>query len=363
MRGHVVTYHSNYYTVQTERPDGTSCRYECLLKGLLKKAGDTVLVGDWVQLDSIDEVMGSARIVQIEARRSELSRPKIANVDQVMVIVPWQQPAFDSRQLSRLLTHIHLAKLPVHIVISKADLPGAVPDYTTLDEALETYQSLGYSCVASSIHKPNSLPAVFALLEGKTTVLAGVSGAGKSSLMNALQPGLQLRVGDVSGKLERGQHTTRHVELLALKAPNTAGTRSEKPTYLADSPGFSHLKLETIRPIDVRNTFPEFKDAACGFADCLHRDEQDCSVLPNLAQYIRPDRYDAYQELLTEAEATYREEQALSVKQDSARKTVGNSERVRLHGRHREASRRQSKQQLRPHEVDLHDPEGEETLW
>jgi ribosome biogenesis GTPase len=359
LRGLVLTYHSNVYQVQVppepcsevvpaiaepsstenKTTSGLAKLYYCLLKATLKKAGETVRVGDWVQLDSVDEATQSARIVAIEPRKNELRRPAIANISQVLVLLPWQHPAFDSRQLDRLLTHVHLAGLPVCIGFSKVDLATS-SDALPLADALARYRNLGYPVLALSIFQPESLKALEAALAGQTTVLAGPSGAGKSSLLNALQPGLALRVNEVSAKLARGQHTTRSVQLLQL-------TLAGQASYVADSPGFSQLQFEHTPPQAIATTFPELAplQEQCGFRDCLHRGEASCQLDLNR---IHPERYQQYLVLVEEAEASLLLQQATSNKREEARKAVGGGvEVLRLQSKQRAASRRQAKQHLK----------------
>jgi ribosome biogenesis GTPase / thiamine phosphate phosphatase len=276
--GRVIKYHSNVYCVQVLRPDGSLRLYDCLLKATLKKQQQALLTGDWVTLDTLNESpmgsadidtgqaiigdRGSARVVAVHPRLNQLARPKIANIDQVLILHPLRQPQFDAKQLDRLLTQVQLAKHTVCIGLTKADLC-TNPDELASIMALY-HDRLGLSVFACSRYQPDSLLPLQACLAGKTTVLAGVSGAGKSSFINALYPDFDLRTGLVSDKLGRGQHTTRHVELLTLPlAPNT---------YLADTPGFSHLSFDTLLPKDFAAQFAEFSTVAgdCTFSDCLH---------------------------------------------------------------------------------------------
>ncbi len=334
MRGRVRKYHSNFYYVEAE-----GLLYECAVRGLLKKEGTDVLVGDWVTLDNVDEANGTARVFEVLPRQNEISRPKMANVDQVVVVNSLREPDFDPCQLDRYLTHVALAGLSPVICLSKADLSDSQDE---LDEIRAVYaQGLGFKVLFSSVHQPQSLEAIRREAQDKVSVLAGPSGAGKSSLLNALQPSLKLRVGDVSEKIARGQHTTRHVELLVLAAG----------IYIADTPGFSNLKFNYALPEQVEAVFPDFEPfrARCAFSDCLHLDEADCAVRENLHE-IALSRYESYQAIQEEAMQHRQELQSTSRKQEEAYKKLDRKGRevkiLRLKEKDRDASRRTQRQKV-----------------
>lgn len=353
-QGWVLAYHSDKYQVKTSEGE----TWTCVVKGLLKKQGQRVLVGDKVLLDSLDEPTRSARIHSVLERRNELQRPKIANIDKVIVVVPWQQPDFDSRHLDRTLCHIALQGLEASILLTKADLAISQEDLAELNRFKAEYEGLGYTFEPVSIHWPERLLALRDKLFSGISVLAGMSGAGKSSLLNVLKPGLQLKVGEVSEKLERGQHTTRHVELLQLT----------ESAWVADTPGFSQLKLEGVTPQAVEATFREFVPyrQQCAFSDCLHQEETDCAVRAAVGSGVLASRYEHYLDLVAEAKAVYQEERDQSNKQEvgSRKKLHGKGkaaiEIVRLQGRHRQVGRNVEKQQLKPWDVELEDVELEE---
>jgi ribosome biogenesis GTPase / thiamine phosphate phosphatase len=276
--GRLIKYHSNVYCVQVMQADTGLRLYDCFLKATLKKQKTDLLTGDWVSLDTLNENpmgsvdiitgqriigdRGSARIIAVHPRLNQLARPKIANIDQVLILHPLRQPHFEAKQLDRLLTQVQLAKYPVCIGLTKSDL---CTDLDELASILRLYQTtLGLRVFPCSVYQSDSLVPLHACLAGKTTVLAGVSGAGKSSFINALYPHFALRTGEVSDKLGRGQHTTRHVELLTL--PNHPNT------YLADAPGFSHLSFDTLLPQTFATEFLEFSllSGQCAYSDCLH---------------------------------------------------------------------------------------------
>ena len=369
LSGIIRKIHANFYYV-----DVSGKSFECSLKGLLKKelkaAGDEVVVGDLVLLDGIsnpESELPTARIASVLPRTSLMPRPRVANINQVVIVNAIQQPAFDLHQLDRYLTLTALFGLSAVICIHKCDL---APDQDTLDRIIEFYQEkLGYQVIMTSIHQPDSLETLKATLSGKTSVLAGPSGAGKSSLLNAIRPDLNLRVGEVSDKIARGQHTTRHVELIAF----------DHQTYVADTPGFSHLKFDTVLPAQIESCFPEFTGLRdqCRYSDCLHlpvktgvsqemtntEPNQTDSVLTEAEadsdggcaiQYhpaIATSRYTSYLSFIEEAKTFEAQQKKSSSKSEYGMKTVSSKGQkdlsvLRLKEKSRQVSRRTERQQV-----------------
>ena len=219
LKGRVLKYHSNFFYVEA---DGVL--YECMRRAVIKKEGTEILVGDYVSLDSVDMSRKTARIAKVLPRKKLITRPKMANVDQALVVYSLRSPDFGYAQTNRYLTHVELAGVTPILCISKSDL---TQNETDCAQITETYTTrLGYRVFFTSVHQTDSLQALREQLRNQITVLAGPSGSGKSSLLNALNPNLKLRVGEMSEKIGRGQHTTRHVELMMPDAadPNTAWT-------------------------------------------------------------------------------------------------------------------------------------------
>jgi ribosome biogenesis GTPase len=348
VRGWIRKYHSHLYHVDI---DGGV--YGCVLKGLLKKEGVEVLVGDWVWVDTLDEANRTGRVTQVVLpRKNELQRPKIANVDAVILVAPLREPDFDPRHIDRTLVHIAMAGLPVRLCVTKCDLAASVEEI----EAIRSLyvDRLGYAVHFTSIKTGEGLEAIRRAMTGQKSVLAGASGAGKSSLLNALSPGLNLRVGDVSEKLGRGQHTTRHVELLPL---------ADLPdTFVADSPGFSALTFAGLTPPELSRLFPEFASYRehCGFSDCLHEDEDGCAVREHLAE-IPETRYAHYREMLAEVRQVDEQAKRTSQKDEYGYKTLHRKGQesvqiLRLKGKNRAESRRVQRQRT---PEDWHEPEDE----
>lgn len=337
--GRLRKYHSDYYYVEVAGEI-----YECRLRGLIKKEGGDVLVGDRVELDTVDEANKTARIFQVVDRWNAISKPKMANVDQVFIVYSLKEPDFDPNQMDRYLTHIELAGLTPVLVISKADLAASQDEIPAIQRLYE--EELGFHVLFTSVHDEVSLKPVIELARNRITVLAGPSGAGKSSLLNAMNPDLQLRVGEVSDKLGRGQHTTRHVELLSLYP-------DEPDTLVADTPGFSNLKFNYVLPVQIEQIYRDFAEFRkdCAFSDCLHVDEDGCAVLSSLDK-ISETRYQSYLALIEEARLYKEESQSSSQKQEYGYKQVskkGGREGVkilRLKEKDRDASRRVQRQKV-----------------
>lgn len=343
--GRLRKYHSNFYYVEAE-----GVEYECALRGLIKKEGTEPLVGDFVELDSIQPQSKTARIHRVLPRKNTISRPKLANVDQVFVVYSLKEPDFDPNQMDRYLIHIELAGLRAILCISKADLAATDEDLASIQTLYG--DQLGYTVVFSSVRNPESLETIRQLVKDKISVLAGPSGSGKSSLLNALNPNLQLRVGEISEKIARGQHTTRHVELLTLFA-------DQPETLIADTPGFSNLKLNYVLPERLREAFREFApyQSACAFSDCLHVDEEGCAVLAHRAD-IADSRYQSYLNMLAEARQYKETVNSSSQKAEFGYKQLDRKGKdglciLRLKEKNRDASRRVARQQVSQLEGEL----------
>lgn len=350
--GLVRKYHSNFYYVEV---DGVL--YECSLRGMIKKEGAEVLVGDRVSLDSLEPERRAARISGVLPRKNAITRPKLANVDQVFVLYSLREPLFDPNQMDRYLTHIELAGLLPVICVSKADLVEDAAERLALQSLYR--DKLGFEVLFTSVHNPDSLQPIEGLVRDRITVLAGPSGAGKSSLLNALNPDLRLRVGEVSEKIARGQHTTRHVELVSLHA-------GDEKTLIADTPGFSHLKFNYVLPGRIEAVYRDFAPYRddCAFSDCLHLDEEGCAVLANL-DHIPASRYESYRAMMEEARQYKEESQATSQKQEYGYKEVSRKGKesvriLRLKEKNRDASRRTVKQQVSLLEAEAGETDGDD---
>lgn len=288
LEGRVVRSHSNVYYVDT----GDEV-LECRPRGRLRYRDERVTAGDLVRVSRAGPGLGA--IDEVLPRRNALTRPPVANVDQVVVVFSFHEPELDLGLVDRFLVLAAAADLPAVLCFNKVDL--ATPDEVAT--VRRVYEPLGYRFVAVSARTGQGLEDVRRLLAGRVSVLAGPSGVGKSSLLNALRPDLGLRTGEVSRKVRRGTHTTRHVALI----PTGSGG------MVADTPGFSQLELKDVKPVDIAWYYPEIAALApsCRFHGCLHRAEPDCRVKAAVAAgEIDRGRYERYLSLLGEAEAAYR---------------------------------------------------------
>lgn len=288
LEGRVVRSYSNVHYVDTGQEV-----LECRPRGRLKYRAERVLTGDLVRVSRAGPGLGA--VDEVLPRKNELVRPPVANVDQVVTVFSFREPPPDLALLDRFLILAAVSDLDTVVCLNKADLSAPAEA-----EALErVYAPATRRFVVASAKTGRGVEALRALLAGRLSVLAGPSGVGKSSLLNALHPGLNLRTGEVSRKVRRGKHTTRHVSLV----PTGGGG------LVADTPGFTELELAGVKPSELAWFYPEMTLLApsCRFRGCLHRAEPGCRVKQAVAQgLIDPGRYERYLALLGEAESTYR---------------------------------------------------------
>ncbi len=251
-----------------------------------------LLVGDRVGVTLQPD--GTGVIEEVLPRRSELLRPPVANVDQVLVVFTSVEPPWNSDLLDRILVQAEREGLSAVLALNKVDLL-STKAREDAEARVAVYRSAGYPCILTSALTGEGVEALRPYLRERITVVAGQSGVGKSCLLNALRPGLTLRTGAVSTKAGRGRHTTRHVELLPLDGG-----------WVADAPGFSRLDLSYIPGEDLAGCFPEIvrEAAGCRFRGCLHVHEPGCAVRRAAgAGAIHPDRYSRYTSFLAEIRA------------------------------------------------------------
>ena len=256
----------------------------CTRRARLKKIGQQVLVGDRVRIDNPDWVGGRGAIAGVLPRQTLLDRPPVANANQILLVFALADPTPDPYQLSRFLVKAESTGLPICLCLNKQDLVSESVQMQWCDRL----SAWGYSPLLISAKQHFRLEQLTTQLNRRITVVCGPSGVGKSSLINQLAPGFNLRVGKVSGKLGRGRHTTRHIELFELP---TGG-------FLADTPGFNQPDI-TCRPDVLGDYFPEIRQrlasSQCQFSNCLHRDEPGCEIRGSWS------RYDYYLMMLEDA--------------------------------------------------------------
>ncbi|MGE5573142.1 MAG: ribosome small subunit-dependent GTPase A [Bacillota bacterium] len=282
--GRVTRAYAGHYYVDLR---GTTL--DCAARGRLRKEGKEVLVGDIVSINVTGP--GSGVIEGVLPRRSRLVRPPVANVDQAVIVMACADPEPDLELLDRMLVVVASAGLESVICFNKMDL---VSDYAS-GKLTRPYRRAGYVVVRASARAGWGLRPLRRALAGKVSVFSGPSGVGKSALLNALEPGLRLRCGEVSARTGRGRHTTRYSVLLEVGPGG----------YVADTPGFSRLDLDItgLRRDDLDDFFPELaaRRDGCRFAGCLHHKEPRCAVKAAVeAGEVSSSRYEHYVKFLEE---------------------------------------------------------------
>ena len=265
--------------------------YECRAKGIFRKEKLKPLVGDYVEVEILDPEEKTGNVVKILPRKNQLIRPAVANVDQALVIFAVKEPNPNFMLLDRFLIVMERQDIPAVICFNKEDLG----QEEEIKEIVNIYSSCGYQVLITSAAKEAGIRELEEVLKGKTTTVAGPSGAGKSSLTNLLAPDVQMETGEISKKLGRGKHTTRHSQLICLG----------KDTYLMDTPGFTSFYVEDIEKEELRHYFPEFLpyEGTCRFQCCTHTHEPGCSVKEALKEgKVSSLRYENYQEIYKELE-------------------------------------------------------------
>ena len=263
--------------------DGENRVYQCRAKGIFRNRKIKPLVGDNVEFSILDEEAGEGNIDEILPRKNALVRPAAANVDQALVLFALTQPSPNLNLLDRFLVMMAMEEIPVVICFNKADLGDGAME----EEYKKIYDGAGYEVHFISARTDLGMDQVRELLRGRTTVLAGPSGVGKSSLTNRIQPEASMETGGISRKIERGKHTTRHSELFFV----------EKDTYMMDTPGFSSMYTPEIEASELKEFFPEFAEFEdeCRFLGCVHIGERVCGVKEAVKEgKISLSRYENY---------------------------------------------------------------------
>ena len=280
--GRIVRSISGFYDVQTEESVIT-----CRARGILRREGSSPLTGDLVE---ITQERGKGMVEKVLPRKNSFIRPAVANVDALVVFAANVNPVTEPFLIDRVAAIAGDQEVPVYLCVNKCDLDPAV-------DLVRIYENAGFPVIRTSAETGEGVEALRQLIQGKLTAFTGNSGVGKSSILNRLCPELGLATGEVSEKLGRGRHTTRHVELYTL----------DGETFVADTPGFSSFdtdQMDVILKENLQYAFPDFGPylGRCRFDDCTHRKEPDCAVRAAVEDgRIERSRYDSYLKLYEKA--------------------------------------------------------------
>ena len=280
--GRIIRSLSGFYEVQTAEGMVT-----CRARGSLRRTGETPLTGDLVEI-TVEK--GKGMVEKILPRRNQFVRPAVANVDALVVFAANVNPVTEPFLIDRVAAIAGDQEVEVILCVNKCDLDPAV-------DLVRIYRHAGFQVICASAETGAGVEQLRNLIQGKLVAFTGNSGVGKSSILNRLCPELNLPVGEVSEKLGRGRHTTRHVELYHLG----------EETYVADTPGFSSFdtdQMDVMLKENLQYAFPDFGPyiGKCQFHDCSHRKEPGCAVTAALAKgEIEASRYDSYLKLYEKA--------------------------------------------------------------
>ena len=315
-KGQIFKIHSDFYYVNS---GGES--YECKLREILKKQKQKVYVGDFVEFEN-------GAIENLLPRYNHIPRPSAANIDQVIIISAVKEPELSFSQLNRYIAFAKYHGIETVLCFNKNDLSN---DDSTIEKVFSIYEPLGFDSLFTSAIEGDGVDEFKELLKGKTSVLCGASGVGKSSLINAVSPaGINLRTKEVSKKTQRGIHTTRHCEIISIDADSR----------IVDTPGFSNLKFDFLLPGEVDSLFDEiyrYKNK-CKFPDCLHLSESGCAVKAHL-ESIDETRYASYKEFVEEAKDYKERVKYQGVKTETSHKKINNRTAAKISSRKRQRAR------------------------
>lgn len=285
MTGKIIKGIAGFYYVHVENKGVYACR----AKGIFRNVNVKPLVGDNVRIDVLDEEAKEGNVTEILPRRNELIRPAVANIDQALIIFAITKPAPNLNLLDKFLIRMERQNLFSIICFNKQDIASKEEQ----EELRKTYEASGYRILFISAAEEEGIEELRELLAGKTTTVAGPSGVGKSTIVNCLHPEAGMETGSISRKVERGRHTTRHSEIIALG----------EETYIMDTPGFTSLSIAEIPKEELGSCYPEFRqyEPFCRFGGCAHINEPDCSVKAAAERGdISRMRYDNYKILYQE---------------------------------------------------------------
>lgn len=279
MQGKIIKGIAGFYYVHVVH----SGIYECKAKGVFRNKKIKPLVGDNVEIEILDEGNRIGNIINIYDRENELIRPAVSNISQALVVFAIANPMPNLNLLDRFLVMMERNEIDTIICFNKIDLV----DEEEILKLRDIYVKAGYHVMFTSTKENMGIEEVLRVIDGKTTAFAGPSGVGKSSLLNALIPEANSQTGEISEKIKRGKHTTRHTEIFNVS----------DDTYLMDTPGFSSLYVNDFEKEELKNYFREFIEYnnGCRFTGCVHVNEPDCLVKEAVENGgINRSRYDNY---------------------------------------------------------------------
>ena len=337
VKGQVFKIHSDFYYVSFEKQI-----YECKVREVLKKQKEKVLVGDFVQCAEINENKRTGVIEKILPRKNFLTRPSVANVEQVVIISSIKEPDLDFEQLNRYICLAKYHKIKTKLCFNKNDLS---EDDSVIEKIFQIYEPLGFEIVFTSALEKLGIEDFIEILGSKTTVFCGNSGVGKSSLINSICPDLNIKTKQVSEKTSRGTHTTRHCEIIEIEAKRQRGKEAKQnktspsknyaslhpgisaSIRIIDTPGFSNVRFDFLMPNQIDELFDEIKKykSGCKFNDCLHLQEEGCSVLENIDD-IDLSRYQSYLSFVQEAKEFKEKVRAQGSKKETSQKETSQKE-------------------------------------
>ncbi len=329
MQAQVFKIHSDFFWVQSDFENDCTI-FECKLRANLKKQKTEVFVGDFVEIEEVNEISTQAVISKILPRKNFMPRPKVANIDKLIIVSSIKEPDLDFEQLNRYISLAKFNKINPILCFNKEDLAGCVD---IVDKVFEIYEPLGFEIYFTSAKENIGIEDIETVMKGNLCAFAGASGVGKTSIINAISKDFILKTGSVSEKTKRGTHTTRHCEIVKIKIEN-------EYVLLLDTPGFSHLSFDFILPKDVENLFPEIKKYSpkCKFKDCLHLSETGCEVTKNLDK-INISRYESYCRFVEEAKKFKEKIKTEGHKKETSSKFSGNKSLTKISTKKRQQSR------------------------
>jgi len=276
LKGQIVKNISDLYFISCEDKI-----YPCKCRGIFRKEHITPVVGDYVLFNK-DKLL----VEKILDRKNYFERPRVSNIDQAFLVTSLKEPDLSLNLLDKFISLMELNHVRPIICVTKRDLLSS-DEWINFEEIISYYENIGYQVVFNT-----EIEKIKGLLSGKTSVFTGQTGAGKSSLLNRLNPNWNLEVGEISKALGRGKHTTRVVELFSINDGK-----------VMDTPGFSSLELRNYKKDEIRSSFLEFSLYPCVYKDCTHTNEGECNVKKHVESHdILESRYENYLSFIKEDE-------------------------------------------------------------